>query len=65
MGGRRCLAELQRLNSGVKVIIASGYAADGHSREVREAGARGFVGKPYDLSELLRMVREVLDAGTP
>ena len=61
MGGQRCLEELLRIEPGLKVIIASGYSADGQSRAALAAGAKGFISKPYRLSDLLKMVRDVLN----
>ena len=61
MGGHRFLQELIRLNPAVKVIIASGYAISGQVKQSMEAGAMGYVGKPYQLADLLKTVREVLD----
>ncbi|MFH1135238.1 MAG: response regulator [Pseudomonadota bacterium] len=61
MGGYRCLEELLKINNQVKVIIASGYSINGQVRKSMTAGARGYVGKPYKLSDLLNTVREVLD----
>ena len=46
MDGRRCLAEILRLNPNAKVIVASGYSEDGPANGVIKAGARGFVQKP-------------------
>ena len=61
MGGYKCLKELLKLEPQVKVIIASGYSIDGPIKQSIEAGARGYVGKPYQLADLLNTVREVLD----
>jgi PAS domain S-box-containing protein len=61
MGGRRCLEELLRMNPKVKVVIASGYSVDGHTREALEAGAKNSVSKPYAIRQMLKMVRDVLD----
>ncbi len=62
MGGRQCLEELLGIDPGVKVLIASGYS-DAHNREeLVEAGATGFVGKPFHMAELLRTLRDALDA---
>lgn len=61
MEGHRCFEELRKINPYVKVIIASGYSAHGPAKRTIEAGARGFVRKPYNLSELLGSVRRVLD----
>jgi CheY-like chemotaxis protein len=64
MGGHRCLKELIRIDPEVKVLIASGYSSEGLGRKTLEAGAAGYVGKPYQLKDLLRAVRAILD-GTP
>jgi two-component system, cell cycle sensor histidine kinase and response regulator CckA len=61
MGGRRCLEELLRLNPQVHVLIASGYSMNGPTRAVIEAGAKGFIRKPYDIRKMLQVVRKTLD----
>ena len=61
MGGERCLKELLRMNEDVKVLIASGYAATQTVQGILEAGATGFMAKPYRLEDMLKKVREVLD----
>ena len=62
-GGLSCLKELLVMNRNARVIIASGYSADGQVRECLERGAVGFIPKPYRLLEMLRKIRQVLDAG--
>lgn len=61
MGGYKCLQELLQLDSSVRVVIASGYTVNGPGKNAVDLGARGFIGKPYQLKELAAMVREVLD----
>ncbi|MBF0527966.1 MAG: PAS domain S-box protein [Deltaproteobacteria bacterium] len=61
MGGHRCLQELLKIDQAAKVVIASGYSADGRVKKSLEAGAAGFIGKPYQLNDLLSKVRTVLD----
>jgi len=61
MGGTQCLEELLKIDPEVKVLIASGYSAGGETKRTNETEARGFVGKPYDIRQLLQTVREVLD----
>ncbi|WP_051822167.1 hybrid sensor histidine kinase/response regulator [Desulfonatronum thiodismutans] len=60
MGGYRCLQELLRVDPLVKVVIASGYSAEGQGRQSLSAGAKGFLGKPYQLRDLETVLREVL-----
>ncbi len=61
MGGKRCYEEILKINPRAKILIVSGYSADGPGKEALEAGARGFVGKPFDVSHMLDTVREILD----
>jgi two-component system, cell cycle sensor histidine kinase and response regulator CckA len=61
MDGRESLAEILRIDPGAKVLIASGYSPDGGEKKTLEGGAKGFVGKPYILKDLLKKVREVLE----
>ncbi|AFM25928.1 PAS domain S-box protein [Desulfomonile tiedjei] len=61
MGGKDCLKGLLKINPKVRVLITSGYAADGSTKECIELGAKGFVAKPFKYKEFLRQVRKALD----
>jgi two-component system, cell cycle sensor histidine kinase and response regulator CckA len=62
MGGKKCLEELLRIKSGLKVVIASGYSPEDDAKSAMESGAKGFISKPYNVRNMLKEVREVLDA---
>ena len=57
MGGKQCLEGLLSLNPSVKVVIASGYSASDPTKEALAQGAKGFVNKPYDIRQVLEVVR--------
>ena len=61
MDGRQCLAEILRIKPSAKVIIASGYSESGPTSRSMTGGAKGFVEKPYNESQLLTTIRKVLD----
>lgn len=61
MGGRRCLEELLKMDRKVKVLMASGFSPDAATNLVIKIGARGFLNKPYEMSEMLQVIRKVLD----
>jgi CheY-like chemotaxis protein len=61
MGGYDCLCELKRFDPSVRVIITSGYSDDEKKQETLLAGAAGFVGKPFQVSELIKTVNSVLE----
>ncbi len=62
VGGQQCLEELLKIDSGVKVLVASGYAGDTSSRQTIEKGAKGFISKPFRVKNLLSDVRKILDS---
>jgi len=62
MSGKQCLDGLLSLNPSVKVVIASGYSANGPTQDALSTGAKGFVNKPYEIRQVLEVVRRVLDS---
>jgi two-component system, cell cycle sensor histidine kinase and response regulator CckA len=44
----------------MKVIVSSGYDLEGPAREILDAGAQGFIQKPYSFSALSDKLNEVL-----
>jgi PAS domain S-box-containing protein len=64
MGGKKCLEGLLQINPDVKVVIASGYSPEGRVKSFFEEGAKNFISKPFNMKEMLQVVREVLDEGT-
>jgi signal transduction histidine kinase/CheY-like chemotaxis protein len=61
MGGKQCLEELLKIDPHVKVLIASGFAVEGDTKTFLEAAAQGIVAKPFQITELLRSIRKLLD----
>jgi DNA-binding NtrC family response regulator len=60
MGGMRCLDKILEFDPGARVLIASGFSATSQIREGMEAGAGGFINKPYHMRDILTAVRAVL-----
>jgi PAS domain S-box-containing protein len=61
MGGEQCLHKLLMINPAAKVVIASGYAWNGETEKTAHSGAKAFIQKPYDVRQMLQVVRDVLD----
>lgn len=62
IGGVKCLDEILKIKPDAKVIIASGYTAEGARNTVLTSGAKGFIDKPFNVKEMLVAVRKELDA---
>jgi two-component system, cell cycle sensor histidine kinase and response regulator CckA len=61
MGGDQCLQRILEVNYQAKIIIASGYSSNVETEKATECGAKAFIQKPYEVQQMLQMVREVLD----
>jgi two-component system cell cycle sensor histidine kinase/response regulator CckA len=61
IGGYKALEGILEIDSQAKVIIASGYAANGIGKKALNDGASAYIAKPFNSNELLATVRKVLD----
>ncbi len=61
MGGRKCLERLLEIKSDLKTIVTSGYASAAMVEDLEKRGTFVFVEKPYQLEDLLRIIRQLLD----
>ncbi|MGB7922852.1 MAG: response regulator, partial [Pyrinomonadaceae bacterium] len=60
MDGPATIRALKKLNPQVKIIAASGLAANEKSAEAASAGVRMFLPKPYTAEKLLKALAEIL-----
>ncbi len=60
MGGREAIHELLNINPDVKVIVSSGYSTDPIMSEYWRYGFVQVLPKPYNISELISVVEDVL-----
>lgn len=61
MGGTECIGELLKIDSEVRILVSSGQFLDRQTTRTIQAAAKGFLGKPYSLKELLQAVRTALE----
>ena len=60
MDAKEIFFTLKKAHPEIKVIIFSGYALDGPVQEILDAGADGFIQKPFSFSKLSSQLRAVL-----
>ena len=58
MSGAECLEALRAVDGGVPVVVSSGHR-DGRVQRLLDAGAAGFLRKPYTLDDLERAIADV------
>ncbi len=61
MDGGKTFDSIRKIQSGMPVLLSSGYAINGQAQEVIARGCDGFIQKPYSISDLSYKVRNVLD----
>ncbi|MGD8210508.1 MAG: response regulator [Desulfobacterales bacterium] len=61
MGGRRCLERMLEIKPDLKTIVTSGYSSAASVEDIHKSGTSVFIEKPYQLENLLRAIREVVD----
>jgi signal transduction histidine kinase/CheY-like chemotaxis protein len=60
MGGRETMEKLLQLDPQVRALVSSGYSSDPVLAHYRAHGFLGIVPKPYDITELARVIRVAL-----
>ncbi len=64
LDGMKVFQKIRRMNPTQKVIIASGYLDAQEQSRFLEHGVSGFIQKPYQPNDLLKVIRNVLDNPT-
>ena len=62
LNGEETLQELRRIRPDVKTILSSGYDEQKVANRFAGKGLAGFVQKPYRPRELIKAIRQVVDA---
>jgi CheY-like chemotaxis protein len=60
MGGKETMARLLEIDPQVKAIVSSGYSDDPIMADFQKCGFSGVVAKPYRISELSKILQEVV-----
>ncbi len=60
MDGKTVYINITELRPGMRVIVCSGYSSDGPAHTIIEAGAQGFIQKPFSFKSLSDKINEVL-----
>lgn len=61
MSGGELYDRLKQIHPAVRVLLCSGYSIDGQAREILNRGCKGFIQKPFNVSQLSVKVREKLN----
>jgi two-component system, cell cycle sensor histidine kinase and response regulator CckA len=61
MGGGATFDRLKEIAPDMKILLSSGYSINGQAHEILKRGCDGFIQKPFNIYELSRKLREIMD----
>jgi len=64
MTGDKVYPLIMEARPGLKVIVCSGYTIDGPPLDILDAGAEGFIQKPFSIAAFADKLKEVLEGST-
>jgi len=62
MWGDKVYPLIMKAKPNLKVIVCTGYAIEGPAQDILDAGAEGFIQKPFSISTFGEKIRQVLEA---
>ncbi|MBI5601840.1 MAG: PAS domain S-box protein [Deltaproteobacteria bacterium] len=63
MSGGETFSRLKEIDPNVKVLLSSGYSLNGQAKSILDQGCKGFLQKPFNLADLSKKVRQILEEG--
>ncbi|MCK4426632.1 MAG: response regulator, partial [Deltaproteobacteria bacterium] len=61
MGGGEVYDRIKAISPNVKVLLSSGYSIEGRAEKILKRGCDGFIQKPFNIKELSKKIREILN----
>ena len=58
--GKETYLEMKKIDSKVKVLLASGFSQDERVEQILSMGVQGFIQKPYTIARLTKEVRDII-----
>ncbi|MBN1848879.1 MAG: PAS domain S-box protein [Deltaproteobacteria bacterium] len=64
MTGDKLAEEIRKLHAHIPIILCTGFSETTNEQKSKESGINAYVLKPFDKTEIARVVREMLDSQT-
>jgi two-component system cell cycle sensor histidine kinase/response regulator CckA len=65
MDGGEVFDRIRDVRPHLPVLLSSGYAINGQANEIMQRGCNGFIQKPFNIADLSRKLRKILDDVKP
>jgi nitrogen-specific signal transduction histidine kinase/CheY-like chemotaxis protein len=61
MDGGKTFEGIRQIRADVPILLSSGYSLNGQISEILQKGCNGFIQKPFNIAELSKKIRTILD----
>jgi len=61
MDGKAIYPRIMEARPNLKILVCSGYSIEGPAQEIINAGAQGFIQKPFTIAEISEKLKEILE----
>ena len=61
MDGSECIKKIKEMNLNIPIILATGSQSNNNNLDIDKNLADRFIGKPYNFSEMLNLIRDLID----
>jgi CheY-like chemotaxis protein len=61
LGGGETYDKMKEIDPNLKALLSSGYSIDGKATEILDRGCDGFIQKPFDMKDLSKKIKEILN----
>jgi len=61
MNGSELFDQLKEKNQNVKTLLSSGYSLNEQAQQIMDHGCNGFIQKPFNIAQLAKMIRKILN----
>ncbi|MCX5806007.1 MAG: PAS domain S-box protein [Proteobacteria bacterium] len=62
LSGNETFDRIREVNPQTKIILSSGYSLNSQAQQIMDKGCHGFIQKPFDMTQISRLVRGILDS---
>jgi two-component system cell cycle sensor histidine kinase/response regulator CckA len=61
MSGGEAFDQIKKIKPEIRVLLSSGYSINGQASEILNRGCNGFIQKPFNLQNLSKSLRTILE----
>lgn len=61
LSGSEAFDRIRKFDPSAKILLSSGYSLNGQAKKILAKGCHGFIQKPFDIAQISRKIREILE----